>query len=269
MREIIRRLRAAGVEVLELPGWETRGADWARVPRGIVDHHDASTRKAGEWGALGIIRDGRPDVPGPLAQFQIGRCLDGVARVAVVAAGRANHAGKGGPLLGAPRDSGNSWLYGAEAANDGVSEPYTDAAHRAHDILFRAVIDVCRVGASNVVGHREWAPGRKSDPRYDMGWRRSRVAAVSTGGGSAPVPSTTPPGGRPLLREPFTGEPVRAVQAFMRRVFPTYAGALVVDGVFGPSMRAVVVEFQRRSKLTPDGVIGPKTWAALESHGYR
>jgi peptidoglycan hydrolase-like protein with peptidoglycan-binding domain len=43
----------------------------------------------------------------------------------------------------------------------------------------------------------------------------------------------------------------------------------VVDGVFGPSMRAVVVEFQRRSKLTPDGVIGPKTWAALESHGYR
>lgn len=269
MRDIVARLRAAGGEVLEVPGWATRGADWARVPRGIIDHHDASTRKSGEWGALGVIRDGRPDVPGPLSQFQIARCLDGVARVAVVAAGRANHAGKGGPLLGAPRDAGNSWLYGAEAANDGVGEPYTEAAHRAHDLLFRVVIDVCRVAASNVVGHREWAPGRKSDPRYDMGWRRARVAAVSTGSGRPPTPSTPVPAGRPLLREGSIGPVVSAVQAFLRRVFPTYAGALAVDGHFGPGTRAAVVEFQRRTGQAADGVIGPATWATLERHGYR
>src|SRR5262245_6153270 len=263
MRDIIARLRAGGVEVLEVPGWATRGADWTRVPRGIVDHHDASTRKSGEWGALGIIRGGRPDVSGPLAQFQIGRCLDGRPRVAVVAAGRANHAGKGGPLLGAPKDSGNSWLYGAEAANDGVSEPYTDAAHRAHDVLFRAVLDVCRVGSANVVGHREWAPGRKSDPRYDMGWRRARVAAL---GVSTPGTST---GGRPLLREGSTGAAVSALQSFMRRVFPSYAGGLVVDGDFGPATAAAVREFQRRTGLDADAVVGPATWAKLETHGYR
>lgn len=34
---------------------------------------------------------------------------------------------------------------------------------------------------SRVIGHKEWAPGRKSDPLYDMGWRRSRVAAFNPG----------------------------------------------------------------------------------------
>lgn len=31
---------------------------------------------------------------------------------------------------------------------------------------------------SRVIGHREWAPGRKIDPRYDMNWRRTGVATV-------------------------------------------------------------------------------------------
>ncbi len=145
MQSIMDRCRRDyAIEVLELPGWGTRGATWARVPAGIIDHHDASSRKSGEWGALGIIRDGRPGIPGPLSQFQIARCLDNVPRLAVVAAGRANHAGKGGPMWGlVPRDAGNSWLYGAEAANDGVGEPYTWAAHYAHDALFRTVLEVC------------------------------------------------------------------------------------------------------------------------------
>lgn len=145
LRAIIDRCRRAyDIEVLEVPGCMDRGATWARVPVGIVDHHDASSRKSGEWGALGIIRDGRPGIPGPLSQFQIARCLDGKPRFAAVAAGRANHAGLGGPMWGVvPKDQGNAWLYGAEAANDGVGEPYTLAAHYAHDALFRVVLEVC------------------------------------------------------------------------------------------------------------------------------
>lgn len=148
LRAIVDRARQVyGVEVLEVPGCYERGATWARVPVGIIDHHDASSRKSGEWGALGVIRDGRPGIPGPLSQFQVARCLGGVPRFAAVAAGRANHAGAGGPLtrsgVTVPRDQGNAWLYGAEAANDGVGEPYTWAAHYAHDALFRTVLEVC------------------------------------------------------------------------------------------------------------------------------
>lgn len=152
----VRRMRAItefarrefGIVVTELPGWEKLGATWARTPVGIVDHHDASSRKAGEWGALGVIRYGRDGVPAPLSQFQVARCLDGIPKFAVVAAGRANHAGLGGPYRFAdgvtvPRDVGNAWLYGAESANDGLGEPYTAAAHYTHDALFRAVLEVC------------------------------------------------------------------------------------------------------------------------------
>jgi hypothetical protein len=32
---------------------------------------------------------------------------------------------------------------------------------------------------SRVIGHKEWAPGRKSDPTYDMNWRRAGVAAIT------------------------------------------------------------------------------------------
>lgn len=148
MQAIIDRCRRDyQIEVLELSGWQTLGLTWARVPVGVVDHHDASSIKSGEWGSLGVIRVGRDDIPGPLSQFQIGRCLDDRPRLAVVACGRANHAGTGGPItlagLTIPRDAGNAWLYGAESANDGVSEPYTWAAHFAHDGLFRAVLEVC------------------------------------------------------------------------------------------------------------------------------
>jgi hypothetical protein len=31
---------------------------------------------------------------------------------------------------------------------------------------------------ARVIGHREWAPGRKSDPTYDMDWRRAGVAGI-------------------------------------------------------------------------------------------
>lgn len=145
MRRIIARARARDVLVREMPGWETRGATWARVPVGIIDHHDASTVKSGEWGALGIIVTGRVDVPGPLSQFQVARCLDNVPKFAVVAAGRANHAGVGGPLRfgpdTVPANSGNSWVYGAEKSNDGVGEVHTPAMNYATDVLFWAVLE--------------------------------------------------------------------------------------------------------------------------------
>lgn len=33
--------------------------------------------------------------------------------------------------------------------------------------------------AHRVIGHKEYAAGRKSDPVYDMNWRRARVAAFT------------------------------------------------------------------------------------------
>jgi hypothetical protein len=70
------------------------------------------------------------------------------------------------------------------------------------------------------------------------------------------------PAGRSTLQMGSRGPEVESLQLFLNRVFPSYS-KLVVDGVFGAATDKVVREFQRRSGLTPDGIVGPVTWAKL------
>lgn len=39
-----------------------------------------------------------------------------------------------------------------------------------------------------------------------------------------------------------------------------------IDGKLGPKTRSAVMDFQRQHNLKPDGVIGKKTWAALNTY---
>lgn len=92
-------------------------------------------------------------------------------------------------------------------------------------------------------------------------------------GPNASTPTPTPHTTMGTLQRGATGSTVAAVQAFLMRVFPAYAGPIKssggADGVFGVGTERVVREFQARSHLVADGVIGPKTWAALRANGYR
>lgn len=72
-----------------------------------------------------------------------------------------------------------------------------------------------------------------------------------------PAPGTK----RPTLRQGSTGTHVRDLQAALQKLL-LYAGS--VDGAFGPKTLTAVMQFQRRSKLLIDGVVGPMTWAALK-----
>ncbi len=191
MERIIARLRSYGVEVREMPGWRTRGFRFPSVPVHIFDHHDASSRKSGEWGALGLILDGTPrGIPGPLSNFQVARCLDNVPKVAIVAAGYSYHAGSGGPYGSMAKNNANPVTYGTEKANDGIGEPYTEAANYAANALFHAAaVESGRVPESFPVGHKEWAPGRKSDPLYSMTDRRRQVGTFTPKGDDLPTPS--------------------------------------------------------------------------------
>ncbi|MFB4164691.1 peptidoglycan-binding protein [Alteribacillus sp. JSM 102045] len=37
-----------------------------------------------------------------------------------------------------------------------------------------------------------------------------------------------------------------------------------IDGIFGPQTEQAVRTFQKKKKLTADGIAGQKTWAALK-----
>jgi murein DD-endopeptidase MepM/ murein hydrolase activator NlpD len=70
---------------------------------------------------------------------------------------------------------------------------------------------------------------------------------------------TAPPTTHPILRRGSTGPAVRDLQrALTAAGFPA-----TVDGAFGLRTDAAVRALQRARGLTPDGVVGPLTWAAL------
>ncbi len=255
MNRIIGHLKAAGVVVREIDGWRTRGRDWTRTPVGVWDHHDASTVKSGEWGGLGVITYGRSDVPGPLSQFQVARCLDGVPKVAIVAAGRANHAGRGGPLGPIPQNSANSWVYGAEKANNGLDEPYTPAANYAADALFWAVLKEC-AAPKLLRGHREWAPGRKTDPRYSMTRQREQVAGFRPGW---PLPASDGDYGTVDMRLPVLGLGSEGpIVGHVQRAL-----GITADGKFGPTTLQAVGDFHVKQGWPRGDQVGGDTYRAL------
>jgi hypothetical protein len=177
-------LRAAGLRVVEVGGWKTRGSTQF-APVGVTWHATAGSRKATAQGEVNVILTGSDSAPAPIAQLMIWR--DGT--IYVCAAGRCNHNKVG--WAGPNRGLGNTALLGIEMANDNKGEPWPaaqlDAARRATAAIMR------RLGADprkRLAGHYEHQPyaGRppgetstKSDPYgVDMTKERPRVAALMT-----------------------------------------------------------------------------------------
>ena len=215
-------LRQNGLVVKEVKGWKTRGRPMSFDPRGVVFHHTASNRNSGPRPALGTVLNGRrladgTMLPGPLCNILIGR--DNV--VYLVAAGRANHAGLGGPWRSIPVDSGNKYMIGVEVENDGIGEPFPKELLHACEVAFATLLVRLGRGARFLVGHKEWAPHRKTDPaRIDMDQYRHRVAqeirAVKQGKLKPSKPQKPQKPQKPEPAQPQTPQPAAAP------VFDTY-----------------------------------------------
>lgn len=160
---MIDALLDAGVRVGEEPGWKRRGRPGSFNPTGIVVHDDVIPRIVTRTGRVRIIRDGHGTLPGPLAHVSL--LPDGTWHV--VAAGRCNHAGKGGGVLGFKKGTdGNGHFYGVEVAHHPSDGDYPSEQIAS---LVRGCAALCVAhgwGAERVIHHREWAPGRKQDMQY-------------------------------------------------------------------------------------------------------
>jgi len=254
--------RDAGLDVTEVDGWRTRGRTYCTMrPKGVVCHHTAGP-KSGDMPSLRLLIAGRKGLPGPLSQYGLGRS----GKVYVVAAGTSNHAGAGGWK---GLDS-NCDVIGIEAENTG-SDPWPKKQLEAYVVLVAAICDHLGIDSSMVAAHREWAPGRKPDPHsINMDDFRSWVTDMREGVAVEPrAPRLKKPDiafdvGRVTVAQTENDRhpDVRRAQGLLSAYSPVAPGS--VDGIAGPRFDRSVREFQSLKGLAADGVVGEKTWRALE-----
>ncbi|WP_405710165.1 N-acetylmuramoyl-L-alanine amidase [Streptomyces sp. NBC_00046] len=189
---LLQALRAEGVRVVEVGNWRTRNRNhkgsWGPANGSLVHH----TVTRGTDSTVRIVRDGYPDLPGPLCHGMIAKN----GQVHLVGWGRTNYAGGGDPRVldqvvaesysssptpptrgNANGVDGNAHFYGWECENLGDGRDPWPAAQ--YDAIVRVQAALCRAhgwSAKSVIGHREWSAD-KVDPRgIDMPLLRADVA---------------------------------------------------------------------------------------------
>jgi len=256
-------LLKAGLKVALVDGWEERGRGDIRQVKGVMCHHTAGPRN-GNMPSLQTLREGRRLDNGtwlkpPLCHLGLGR--DGTYYI--VAAGRANHAGRPDPGGWRGITTANSNMIGIEAEHvgrDGVAWPEIQMEAYRHGVA--AILKHLGLNEMNCCGHKEYAASRKSDPSFDMQDFRRNVAAIMQANlpSVEQIPLEEPeivPGEtqkRPTLRRNMNNEYVKLVQNRL---------GLPATGLFDGVTEAAVRHFQKTAKLVPDGIVGPITWRKM------
>ena len=148
--------RRRGLTVLEMPGWQDRGRSATMAFDVLGVHHTAASVDVDR-----ILRDGRPDVPGPLCNV----ALHANGDVVLVASGRANHFGVA--------TWSSSRALGVEATGPPFPnyDAYVQLAAGFCEWRRRgptAVVADFEIPVHTVAAHKEVAlpPGRKPDPAF-------------------------------------------------------------------------------------------------------
>lgn len=226
-------LHAFGLDYDEVPAtaWDpTHATSWrtrSRPPStgnfdpiGVLCHHTADPG-ATVANNLAVILKGNSEAPGPIAQLYISR----EPRVYIVAAGRANHGGKG-TINGNTCDDMNARLIGIEVSNSGLGEYWPDAQIDLYANVVAALRTWYRWGRDFVWLHHVTGPAcrnykidpagpSKLDPTLPGGaagsWSldtwRAFVESKMHVAPPQPVPlppyPTPQPGAEDMIRHPF------------------------------------------------------------------
>lgn len=241
-------LRDAGLTVVEVPGWQNRGHGDEGNVLGVLCHHTCGPLH-GDLPDLDVLKDGRPDLGGPLCQIGLGRS----GQYWMIAAGKCWHAGKG-EWQGIT--DGNGHFIGIEAENTGeTTGPRADVWPEVQmDAYRRGVAAILKhIGAKPIMaaGHKEFAlpRGRKDDPDFDMVKFRADVAAIM--GVTAAV--TAAPG------------LVRGSGKWVQHQLNLLGGDQIAeDGIIGPRTVTKIKALQTARGLPASGLIDENLCCAID-----
>lgn len=211
---------------------------------GVMIHHTGNDRETVKG-----IRDGRPDLAGPLSQCLItpdGKCH-------LIAVGPCNHAGIGS-YPGVGTNNGNQRLIGFECAwptirPDGSYDPaqrWPDAQIITMRDATAAVLKKLDHDQTHVIGHKDWAtkpPNVKWDPgNISMEWFRGEVGKALRGEFDIkpPTPPVVPPIPLPVDYARQTWEQTRGRWAMLGDQTLVEAVAELRDKVTGTNDRGKV-----------------------------
>jgi hypothetical protein len=169
--------RSAGLAVKEEPGWRGHNHGALTDVTCIVVHHTAGAA-TGDYPSENVVRNGRSDLSGPLAQLGVGRS----GRTFVFSNGVAWHAGA---VKASWMD--NWHAIGIEVESTGNGTPWPAVQVHATAKLVATLCKRYGVPVSRVLGHKEicYPVGRKPDPvgiPGDMAAFRVQVAQLMKAG---------------------------------------------------------------------------------------
>jgi len=302
MANVLEVLQAAGLDVEAEPGWETRrGSRYSFDHRpggtlGMIVHHTAAGGSA-DMPCRNICVNGRSDLKGPLVQFLLGRS----GKLLLISQNRCNHAGRGSSEvvkdLEANRDitaefdagqgaynarnfperqndykRGNGVLWGVEVENNGIGEEYSAEQLKALVKLCAAMCKWQGWDHNRIIHHREWT-SRKYDMSYTGPLRELVKKAMTSNRWQLPksaVQIGTKPPAKPAarssaLRRGDKGDEVKEIQQALSQLGYT----VTVDGDFGVGTHWAIRRFQKKHRLTVDGIVGPKTLSVLRANQKR
>lgn len=289
-------LRAAGLSVIEHPGWKTRGRP-RKVgrfqPRGVLVHDDGSKAGPSPYEPKFLAEIGRPaeGIPAPLSQTWVCMGCNGAHPVGtwhVLAAGRCNHAGTGKGFGSIGEDAGNAVLIGVETDNtNGETHPpamYASMVKGSAALMRRMRSNPAKF----LAGHKEYAEGRKVDPD-DVNMPQMRVDVAHAMTGATPPAKPTPAKPKPPAKPSKPAAPAlvkfpgRAVFAIGKRSkYTTMLGEWLIKAGYGRTGDAngyqassLFTEYDRKNvalfqrsraalKGDADGYPGPLTWQLLQ-----
>lgn len=223
---LARVARKTGFPVDEAPGWEKAGHGGMHSCSTIVIHHTAGSNNGKDYNSYGTVKNGRPGLPGPLAQLGVGR---NTGTVYVFAAGRSWHAGKV-----AKTAHNNDNAIGIEIENNGIGEKYSANAYSSAVALAGELVKEFGLSVNDVLGHKEIAipRGRKIDPSFGMDKFRDDVRDYIKGGkiDVEPVAVVKPkPASKPAPKP--AAKPAPKPRPATAKAWPH--ANLLVDGDFG------------------------------------